>query len=59
MPRIEIYQADCEPVKMDIPEGAYLVGAGSDCHIRLSRPDISRHHAQLVISADRITVIDL
>ena len=59
MPRIEIYQTDCEPVKMDIPEGAYLVGAGSDCHIRLSRPDISRHHAQLVISSERITVIDL
>ena len=59
MPRLEIYQAGCMPVKTDIPEGAYLAGAGEDCHIKLTRPDVSRHHAQLVISAGRITVIDL
>ena len=59
MPRLEIYQAGSMPVKTDIPDGAYLAGAGDDCHIKLTRPDVSRHHAQLVISAGRITVIDL
>ena len=59
MPRLEIYQAGCAPLKSEIPEGAYLAGAGDDCHIKLTRPDVSRHHAQLVISAGRITVIDL
>ncbi len=59
MPRLEIYQAGCAPVKTEIPEGAYLAGAGDDCHIRLSRPDVSRHHAQIVVSSNHITVIDL
>ncbi|MBQ4315290.1 MAG: FHA domain-containing protein, partial [Lentisphaeria bacterium] len=59
MPRLEIYQAGCAPVKTEIPEGAYLAGAGDDCHIRLSRPDVSRHHAQIVVSSSHITVIDL
>ncbi len=59
MARIEIYQAGCAPVKMEMPDGAYIAGAGNDCHIKLSRPDVSRHHVQLVISGERITVIDL
>ena len=59
MPRLEIYQAGCSPVKTDIPEGAYLAGAGDDCHIRLTRPDVSRHHAQIIVTSERITVIDL
>ena len=59
MVRIEIYQAGCAPVKMEMPDGAYLAGVGSDCHIKLSRPDVSRHHVQLVFSGERLTVIDL
>ena len=59
MARIEIYQAGCAPVKMEMPDGAYVAGVGNDCHIKLSRPDVSRHHVQLVISGERITVIDL
>ena len=59
MARIEIFQAGCAPVKMEMPDGAYLAGVGSDCHIKLVRPDVSRHHVQLIISGERITVIDL
>ncbi len=39
--------------------GAYLVGSGSDCHIVLDRPEISRRHAQLVVNGDRVSVMDL
>ena len=59
MARIEIYQAGCAPIKMEMPDGAYLAGVGSDCHIQLSRPDVSRHHVQLTIFGGRITVTDL
>ena len=59
MAHLEIHQIGCDPVQTDIPDGAYLAGAGDDCHIRLTRPDVSRHHAQIIISADKITVIDL
>ena len=45
---LEIYQAGCA-----------LAGAGDDCHIKLTRADVSRHHMQLVVSSGKITVIDL
>ena len=59
MARVEVYQAGCAPVKMEMPDGAYIAGVGNDCHIKLTRPDVSRHHVQLVISGERITIIDL
>ena len=39
--------------------GTYLVGSGEECHIRLPRPDISRRHAQLIISDSAITIMDM
>ena len=39
--------------------GTYLVGSGEECHIRLPRPDISRRHAQLIISESSITIMDM
>jgi len=42
-----------------LQQGAYLIGSGSDCHIVLDRPEISRRHAQLVVNSDRVSVMDL
>ena len=39
--------------------GTYLVGSGEECHIRLPRPDISRRHAQLIISESAIVILDM
>ena len=39
--------------------GTYLVGSGEECHIRLPRPDISRRHAQLIISESAIVIMDM
>ena len=39
--------------------GTYLIGAGEECHIRLPRPDISRRHAQLIISDRTMTIMDM
>lgn len=39
--------------------GTYLIGSGEECHIRLPRPDISRRHAQLIISDRTITIMDM
>lgn len=39
--------------------GTYLIGSGEECHIRLPRPDISRRHAQLIISEHTITIMDM
>jgi pilus assembly protein CpaF len=39
--------------------GTYLIGSGEECHIRLPRPEISRRHAQLIISEHAVTIMDL
>ena len=39
--------------------GTYLIGAGSECHIRLDRPDISRRHAQLIVNDRSATIMDM
>ncbi len=39
--------------------GTYLIGSGEECHIRLPRPDISRRHAQLIISDHAIALMDM
>ena len=59
MIEIIIRQGSAEPVQAVLPNGAYLIGAGRNCHIRLEQPDISGRHAQLVISDAAINVMDL
>ena len=39
--------------------GTYLIGSGEECHIRLPRPDISRRHAQLIISEHSLALMDM
>jgi pSer/pThr/pTyr-binding forkhead associated (FHA) protein len=37
----------------------FLLGRASDCDVRLTSPWISRHHCQLIIEHDRVTLEDL
>ena len=39
--------------------GTYLIGSGEECHIRLPRADISRRHAQLIVSEHAIALMDM
>ena len=39
--------------------GTYLIGSGEECHIRLPRPDISRRHAQLIVSEHSLALMDM
>ena len=59
MTELTIRQPGMSPVKADLPNGAYLIGAGRNCHIRLEHPDISGRHAQLVVSDNEINIMDL
>ena len=59
MTTVTIRQAGSEPVQAPLPNGAYLIGAGQDCHIQLDKPDVSRRHAQLVISDTAVNIMDL
>jgi len=56
---VQIIQPGTEPSCARIPNGSYIIGSGADCHIRISRDDVSRRHAQLIIADSRLTVIDL
>ena len=42
-----------------LESGAYLVGSGSECHIRIARPEVSSRHAQFIVHDNRLTVMDL
>lgn len=41
----------------NIHEGKMLIGAGSDCEIRLQAKGIKRHHAQLLVSPDGVQIV--
>ncbi len=56
---IVIHQPGAPDARAELANGAYLIGSGRDCHIRLDRPEISSRHAQLVIHDNRLTVMDL
>lgn len=42
-----------------LTEGTYLVGRGDDCRLRLENPRVSRHHAEITVSADGVFLRDL
>ena len=42
-----------------LENGAYIIGASSSCHIPLSAAGVSRRHAQLIVSDNKITIMDL
>ena len=59
MIELTIRQTGSGPMQATLPNGAYLIGAGRNCHIRLDQPDISGRHAQLVVSDGAINIMDL
>ncbi len=59
MLELEIRQPGSPVTAAQLPPGAYLIGSGADCHIRLPRPEISTRHAQLIVRENRILVMDL
>ena len=59
MTEIIIRQTGKEPVRASLPNGAYLIGAGKNCHIPVDQPDVSGRHAQLIVSDNAISVMDL
>ncbi|MBQ9503192.1 MAG: Flp pilus assembly complex ATPase component TadA [Lentisphaeria bacterium] len=59
MTEIIIRRTGKNPVRASLPDGAYLIGAGKNCHIPLDSPDVSGRHAQLIVSDNAITVMDL
>jgi pilus assembly protein CpaF len=56
---LTIRQTGSAPMQASLPNGAYLIGAGRNCHIRLDQPDISGRHAQLVVTDGSINIMDL
>ncbi len=44
---------------LSLDNGAHLAGSYHDCHIVLTRPEISRHHAQFIVRGDKLTIMDL
>ena len=59
MIELTIRQPGSAPMKATLPNGAYLIGAGRNSHIRLDQPDISGRHAQLVVTDGAINIMDL
>lgn len=59
MLELEILQPGVPAAAAQLSPGAYLVGSGAECHIRLKRPEISSRHAQLIVRDNRLLVMDL
>ena len=59
MIELTIRQMGSQPMQATLPNGAYLIGAGKNCHICLEQPDISSRHAQLIVSDSAVNIMDL
>ena len=59
MIELTIRQSGSQPMQATLPNGAYLIGAGKNCHICLEQPDISGRHAQLIVSDGAVNIMDL
>jgi DNA-binding winged helix-turn-helix (wHTH) protein len=42
-----------------LPDGEHLIGRGQDCRIRSDSPRVSRHHALVRVTSERLLVEDL
>jgi DNA-binding winged helix-turn-helix (wHTH) protein len=65
---VRIEEADASPVRYEmvgpaghfmIRDGTHTVGRARDCGIRIDARSISRHHARLIVTADRAVIEDL
>ena len=43
----------------DLPDGAWFIGRGEGCFVRLDFPDVSERHAFLSVRGDRVEIKDL
>ena len=59
MLEIVIHQPGGSDGVAKLESGAYLVGSGPECHIRIARPEVSSRHAQFIVHDNRLTVMDL
>lgn len=59
MIELVIHRPERSVAKVSLGTGAYLIGSGEGCHICLQDVEISRRHIQLVISEQRIVIMDL
>jgi DNA-binding NtrC family response regulator len=46
-------------MRLTLAEGTNLVGSREDCALRLDHPTVSRTHAEIVVTADRVLMRDL
>jgi pSer/pThr/pTyr-binding forkhead associated (FHA) protein len=44
---------------IELPEGKFVIGRAATCQLSLDDPLVSRHHAQLSVQGDLVTVEDL
>ena len=44
---------------IELSEGKFVIGRAASCQLSLDDPLVSRHHAQLTVEAELITVEDL
>jgi pSer/pThr/pTyr-binding forkhead associated (FHA) protein len=44
---------------IDLSEGKFVIGRAASCQLSLDDPLVSRHHAQLTVEGDKVTVEDL
>jgi DNA-binding winged helix-turn-helix (wHTH) protein len=49
----------CGDREIPLPDGVHLVGRSQDCLVRIESVRVSRRHAQLVVSGERVAVEDL
>lgn len=59
MLEIVIHQPGSADGVATLENGAYLIGSGPECHIRINRPEVSSRHAQMIVHDNRMTVMDL
>ena len=59
MLEIVIHQPGSADGVAKLENGAYLIGSGPECHIRINRPEVSSRHAQMIVHDNWMTVMDL
>lgn len=58
-PCLILYSGSDAGRRFDLAPGRHLIGRSEDAAIRFDLPDISRRHAEIEVSGDRVTVQDL
>ncbi len=59
MLELVIHQPGKKDTLARLPDGAYVIGSDSKCHLVLARPEVSAHHAQFIVRGNTLTVMDL